>query len=90
VNYDQIFPTLKSAVVINLKNFGFPSENIQDQALNEKLGSILEKRMKDPNKEFEVINAITLRILLLKSNQIRIRKIKSEAELLLTAIRTQL
>ena len=90
VNYDQIFPTLKSAVIINLENFGFSSEIVQDEALNKKLGSILEKRMNDPNQEFEVVNGITLRILLLKSNQIRIQKIKEEAEKLLSTINAKL
>lgn len=90
VNYNQIFPILKSAIIVNLENFGFPSNNTYQQGLTKKMASTLENSLDDPNKEFEVINAISLRILLLKSNELRIQKIKDEAEELLSTINAKL
>ncbi len=90
VNYNQIFPILKSAIIVNLENFGFPSDNTDQQGLTKKMASTLENSLDDPNKEFEIINAISMRIILLKSNELRIQKIKDEAEELLSTINAKL
>ena len=90
VNYDQIFPTLKSAIIVDPGNFGFISVKVDQQALTNKLTNTLENILDNPNKEFEIINAITLRILVLKNSKARLQKIKDEAELLLAAINSEL
>lgn len=53
VIYKQIFPILKSSVIIDLENFNFTSEIIDNQALTKKLSGSLKNLLDNPNKEFE-------------------------------------
>ncbi|TLP75658.1 DUF6090 family protein [Maribacter sp. ACAM166] len=87
VIYNQIFPIIKSNIIIRPENFGFENSTI---SLMEKLKSTFENNLNDSNKEFELINAISLRIIVAKTNKYTIENSKNEAELLLDRINNEL
>lgn len=87
VIYNQIFPIIKSNIIIRPENFGFENSTIR---LIEKLNSTFENNLSDSNKEFELINAISLRIIVAKTNKYTIENSKNEAELLLDRINNEL
>jgi hypothetical protein len=87
VIYNQIFPIIKSAIIILPENFGFENSTI---SLMEKLKTTFENNLNDSNKEFELINAISLQIIVAKTNRGYIVNAKNEAELLLNRIDNEL
>lgn len=87
VFYNQLFPIIKSAIIIRTENFGFENSKIN---LLDHLKSTFENNLNDSNKEFELINAISLRIIVAKSNKDTIENSKNEAELLLDRINIEL
>ncbi len=87
VIYTQIFPIIKSMVVIHPENFGFENNKIN---LMENLKTTFEHNLNDSIKEFELLNAISLRIIIAKSDKNKIRDSKSQAEQLLTLINLEI
>jgi hypothetical protein len=87
VVYNQIFPIIWSTVIIRLENFGFENEKIN---LVDKLKTTFDTNLNNSNKEFELVNAISLRIIIAKSNKGHIKYAKKEAELLLVNINNEL
>jgi hypothetical protein len=90
VFYNQIFPIIRSSIIINNETFGFPSEKINNELLNNRLNSTFENKLKDPNKEFEIINAVSLRVIETKTNRGYINLAKNAAEALLNDIEAEL
>ena len=87
VVYNQIFPIIKSTVIISLENFGFENKKID---LEDKLKTTFENNLNNSNKEFDLINAVSLRIIVAKANKGNVGKAKKEAELLLSGINSEL
>lgn len=87
VFYNQIFPIIKSTVIILPENFGFENKKIN---LSDNLKTTFENNLNNPNKQFELINAINLRIIVAKTNKTSIEDAKNEAELLLDNIKNEL
>jgi hypothetical protein len=87
VVYRQIFPIIKSIIIISPDNFGFNNNKIM---LEEKLKNRFESNLQDSTKEFELINAVSLRIIVAKVNKLQVEKANTEAEFLLKAIKNEL
>lgn len=87
VLYDQVFPIIKSTVIISPENFGFENKNIR---LESKLKTTFEKNLSNADQEFELVNAISLCIIVAKTNQKQINSSKQEAEFLLNKINSEL
>jgi hypothetical protein len=87
VVYNQIFPIIKSTVIISLENFGFENKKIN---LEDKLKTTFENNLNNSNKGFDLINAVSLRIIVAKTNKGNVGKAKKEAELLLSGINSEL
>ena len=83
VVYNQIFPVIKSNVIILPENFGFENRKIN---LEDKLEATFQNNLKNPDKEFELLNVISLRIIVAKTNKGHIEKAREKAEQLLVAI----
>tara|TARA_R110000787_G_scaffold86285_3_gene184007 strand:+ start:23650 stop:24432 length:783 start_codon:yes stop_codon:yes gene_type:complete len=90
VFYNQIFPTIKSSIIIHPENFGFESKKINKAHLSEKLNLEFERNLGKPDKEFEVVNAISMGIIVTKTNKGHIQTAQEEAELLLNEINNEL
>jgi len=87
VIYTQIFPIIKSTVIISPENFGFENKKIN---LVDILKSTFENNLNNSDKEFELLNAISLRIIVAKRNKSSVDESKEEAELLLDGINNEL
>ena len=87
VIYNQIFPVIKSNIIIRPENFGYQNKKID---LVDNLKTMFENNLNNSNKEFELVNAISMRIIVAKTNKGHIEKAKSEAELLLDSINSEL
>ena len=87
VIYNQIFPVMKSSIIISPKNFGFENQKIN---LEDNFKSSLNNILSNPNKEFELANVISLRIVVANSNKNLVERAKNEAELLLKEIKNEL
>ena len=88
VIYNQIFPVIKSnIIIIRPENFGYQNKKID---LVDNLKTMFENNLNNSNKEFELVNAISMRIIVAKTNKGHIEKAKSEAELLLDSINSEL
>ncbi|MBT8185482.1 MAG: hypothetical protein KJN76_11630 [Eudoraea sp.] len=90
VYYDQIFPIIKSSVIIKPESFGIPGEKVNNDLLNNRLNTTFEKNLNDPNKEFEIINAVSLRVIEAKTNKGSVNNAKNTAESLLKDIEAEL
>jgi len=87
VIYNQIFPVIKSNIIIRPENYGFGNKKIN---LVDNLKTMLENNLNNSNKEFELVNAISMRIIVAKTNKGHIEYAKNEAELLLDRINNEL
>ena len=87
VIYPEIFPIIKSMVTIIPENFGMDGINL---STNKNLKSSLEERLNDENKSFDLINAISLRIIIAKVDRSILNEAKNDAETLLSVIDEEL
>lgn len=87
VYYQEIFPIIKSSIVIEPKNFGYTQKEIE---LFSNLEKSFYKGLSEPSKEFDLINAISLSIVVSNTNRNYIYTIKEEAEELLLALKKEL
>ena len=87
VYYQEIFPIIKSSIVIEPKNFGYTQKEIE---LFSSLEKSFHKGLSEPSKEFDLINAISLSIVVSNTNRNYISTIKEEAEELLLALKKEL
>ncbi|TYA59668.1 hypothetical protein [Formosa maritima] len=90
VFYNQIFPTIKSSVIIHPENFRFNSKKINKALIREKLNVEFESNLVKPDKEFEIVNAISMVIIVTNTNIKHIQNSLEEAELLLKDINKEL
>jgi hypothetical protein len=90
VYYDQIFPIIKSSIIINPEGLGFPSERINKELLNSRLNSAFQNNINEASKEFEIVNAVSLHIIESKTNRVFIIQAKDAAEALLRDIKAEL
>ena len=86
VYYNQIFPIIKSSTIIDPNNFGFNNKKINMIGLEKLISTILNSS----EKEFELVNAIGLRIVVARTNQSYIITMIKEAEALLNMINNEL
>jgi len=84
---NQIFPVLKSNIITRPGNFGYENRKIN---LVDNLKTVFENNLNNPSKEFDLVNAISLRIIVANLNKERIENVKNEAELLLNRINSEL
>jgi len=87
VIYPQVFPIIKSMVIIHQENFGVMNNGIN---LMDNLKSTFDNNFNDSTKEFELVNAINLRVIIAKNDNGIIGNAKNRAELLLEAVNNQL
>ena len=87
VLYPQIFPIIKSMVIIDQENFGVETKTV---SLVDKLQTRFEQNLNHPDKQFELLNAISLRIVIARSDRNSIAGIRNEAEKMLERIITEL
>ncbi|NNE32056.1 MAG: hypothetical protein HKN40_06775 [Winogradskyella sp.] len=90
VYYAQIFPIINASVMINPEGLGFPLEKIDYELLKSRLYSSFEINLNDPIKEFEIINAVSLHLIEMKTNKGFIITAKNAAEALLKEIKAEL
>ena len=86
VYYNQIFPIIKSSTIIDPNNFGFNNKKINMIGLEKLIATILN----NSEKEFELVNAIGLRIVVARTNQSYIITMIKEAEALINMINNEL
>ena len=90
VFYNQVFPIIKSSLIIQFENLGYKSKRVEKQQLTEKLISTFENNLSNPSKEFEIINAISLRVILADTNKGFADTLLAKAEQLLNEINAEL
>jgi len=84
---NQIFPALTSTVVLCPENFGFGNNKIH---LEDNLKTVFDNNLNNPIKEFDIVNAVSLRIIVGETNKTHVGISKDEAELLLKNINAEL
>lgn len=87
VFYNQIFPIIKSAVIIRPENLGYENKKIN---LVDNLKTTFENNLNNSNKKFDLVNAISLRMIVANENKSHMNNAKNEAELLLDSINNEL
>ena len=90
VFYGQIFPTIKHSTILLAENFSFKTNKINKDLLKEQLTPVLKTRLNDPSTEFDLVNAVSTRLIVAKTNLGVIQKSKNNAEVLLMAIKIEL
>lgn len=90
VFYTHIFPFIKSSIIILPENFNMELEKVNEGLIETQLNPIFIKNMSDPSKEFEIVNAITLRIIEAQTNKGTIQTDTNSAELLLEELNKEL
>ena len=86
VYYNEIFPIIKSSIIVDPNNFGLINDKINLISSEKLLKTILNSS----EKEFKLINAIGLRIVVAKTNQSYVQIMIKEAELILDMIKSEL
>jgi len=87
VYYAEIFPIIKSSIIIQPSNFGYKNEKIM---LNDNLEAQFKNQLNDQKKVFDIVNAVSLRIVVSMTNQNYIEIMKNEAALLLSDIKNEI
>ena len=86
VYYNEIFPIIKSSIIIDPNNFGYENKKINILGIEKSLNIILN----NSKKEFELANAISLRIVVANPNKAYIEIMIKEAKILLDMINNEL
>tara|TARA_B100001564_G_scaffold188953_1_gene158624 strand:+ start:939 stop:1658 length:720 start_codon:yes stop_codon:yes gene_type:complete len=86
VYYNEIFPIIKSSIIIDPNNFGYENKKINILGIEKSLNIILN----NSKKEFELANAISLRIVVANTNKAYIEIMIKEAKILLDMINNEL
>lgn len=86
VYYNEIFPIIKSSIIIDPNNFGYENKKINMLGIEKSLNIILN----NSKKEFELANAISLRIVVANTNKAYIEIMIKEAKILLDMINNEL
>lgn len=86
VYYNEIFPIIKSSIIIDPNNFGYENEKINLLEIDKSVKTILNTS----EKEFDLVNAISLRIVVAKTNQSYIQIMINEAKSLLDTLNNEL
>ena len=86
VYYNEIFPVIKSSIIIDPNNFGYKNEKINLLETEKSINPIIN----NSQKEFELVNAISLRIVVARTNQSYIQVMIEEAKSLLDMINNEL
>ena len=86
VYYNEIFPVIKSSIIIDPNSFGYKNDKINLLETERSINPIIN----NPQKEFELVNAISLRIVVARTNQAYIKVMIEEAKSLLDMINNEL
>ena len=86
VYYNEIFPIIKSSIIIDPNNFGYENKKINMLGIEKSFNIILN----NSKKEFELANAISLRIVVANTNKSYIEIMIKEAKILLDMINNEL
>ena len=84
--YNEIFPIIKSSIIIDPNNFGYENKKINMLGIEKSLNIILN----NSKKEFELANEISLRIVVANTNKAYIEIMIKEAKILLDMINNEL
>jgi len=90
VFYGKIFPVISSSVILLAENFDFKTNTIDENLLTKQLTPALEASIKDPTNTFNIINSVSMRLILAKTNLSSVEGGKKFAEFLLKSIETEL
>ena len=86
VFYGHIFPYIKSIIIIHPENFNMEYEKVNKELIEAQLNTTFKNNLSDPSKVFEIVNAITLKIIQIKTNKGSIQSATKNAESLLEEI----
>jgi len=86
VYYNEIFPVIKSSIIIDPNSFGYKNDKINLLETEKSINPIIN----NSQKEFELVNAISLRIVVARTNQSYIQVMIEEAKSLLDMINNEL
>lgn len=89
VFYPELFPVIKSSVILDLKEFELDSI-IKQNNYPEKLYSIIHKKLENTTNELKLINALTLRMVILSYGKNQLITLNAEAEKIIELIEEQL
>jgi len=90
VFYEHIFPVLKSSIIIQLKDFGHQVTKFNEAEFELKMRDQLNQGNYQPPSSFEIINAVSARIITEAANRNYIEKSLEEALTLLLDLEDEL
>ena len=90
VFYEHIFPVLKSSIVIRLKDFNHQVTKFNEDEFEQKMRAQLKQGNYQYPSEFEIINAVSARIITETANRSYIEKSLEEAQALIINLETEL
>ncbi|WP_298756922.1 DUF6090 family protein [uncultured Psychroserpens sp.] len=90
VFYGHIFPFIKSAIIIHPENFNMKFEKVNKELIETHLSPAFKSNLSIPSKEFEIVNAITLKIIQAKTNKGSMQTEAKNAEQLLNEVYKEL
>ncbi|MBL4905207.1 MAG: hypothetical protein JKZ00_04180 [Flavobacteriaceae bacterium] len=86
VFYTELFPVIKSSVVIDFKTFNLDSSNVKLDNYPKKLKTIITSRWENPDVELDLVNALALRMVLLNSAKSTLKVLKTQSDQILNLI----
>ena len=89
VHYSHIFPFIKNSIIILPENFNMQSEKVNKKLITTQLSSVFKNNLNNSSKQFEIINAVNLRIIVARTNKSIIVNDKNKAEILLQLIKKE-
>ena len=90
VFYPHVFPVLKSSVIIQVKDFGYEATKFDEDEFEQKMRNQLKQDSFQPPTTFEIINAISTRIIIENSTRKYLESSLEEAKSLLLKLETEL
>jgi hypothetical protein len=90
VYYPHLFPTLKSSVLVNLNEFGFNSKIIKNNNHPQNLKDLVTNHLSQPSSSLDLINALSVRILISNISKSEVESSMQEAEILMEQINQEL
>ena len=90
VFYGKIFPIISSSTILLAENFEFKTNTVNKNLLEKQLSKIFETQLKDPSNSFNIINAVSMRLILAKTNLSSVEEGQKFAKYLLKLIEMEL
>ena len=90
VFYPHVFPVLNSSIIIQVKDYGYQVSKFNERNFENKMRNQLKQDSFQPPTTFEIINAVSTRIIIENSSRNNIENSLEEAKNLLKDIETEL